>query len=172
VSSYDLVKKNETTHEKIVATCYCHRRPIFYIMNIFFSYFLITSTSFNIFTFPCKSHSIRISSVFGLLATTVLMKVCIHNSLPLVAYLTIVDLYITFCFAFLCLEIIWFSIAGSFWSETDAFYADKLAFIIFASFFIFVHFCFITDMLSSYFKIRKLKKQEREFIRDIKIVKN
>jgi hypothetical protein len=54
---------------KIVATCFCHRRPGYYLFNAYFLIFLITVSSLTIFSIDCKLPQNRLQTTYTILLT-------------------------------------------------------------------------------------------------------
>jgi hypothetical protein len=72
---------------KIVATCFCSRKPGYYIFNAYFLIFLITTTALTIFSVDCKLQQNRLQINFLILLTSVSFKWIINRSLPTISYL-------------------------------------------------------------------------------------
>lgn len=72
---------NESLHRimkskraKFVATCFCSRRPVYYLINCFSFNFLITCLSLTIFSLETRLAPNRISGTF----TLILTRLAIH----------------------------------------------------------------------------------------------
>lgn len=68
----DLMKKSRRA--KFVATCYCSRRPAYYLINCFSFNFLITVLSLTIFSIETRLAPNRISATFTLILTRYFKK--------------------------------------------------------------------------------------------------
>jgi hypothetical protein len=73
---------------KIVASCYCSRKPGYYMFNAYFLIFLITLSALTIFSMDCKQPQFRLNTSFTILLTSITFKWVVNRSLPAVSYLT------------------------------------------------------------------------------------
>jgi hypothetical protein len=68
IPSNFLEKTSKSLHPpKVVASCFCHRRPGYFIFNAYFLIFLITASALVIFSLDPKSLSNRLSPTFSVL---------------------------------------------------------------------------------------------------------
>lgn len=81
----DLSVRNNTNKQNIlIATCYCVRRPEFYLFNAFFLIFLITLSSLTVFSIPKESN--RLQTIYTILLSNISFKWVFNRSLPNVSY--------------------------------------------------------------------------------------
>ena len=116
-SSYDLPLKEKRKvieldsltkkHPKICATCYCARKPGYYIFNAIFLIFLITLCSLTLFAIDPKIPQSRFQSTITLILTSISFKWVINRSLPTVSYLTSLDKYAIVNIFYLFLHCVW-----------------------------------------------------------------
>lgn len=167
--SYDLISsKNPFKNPKLVATCYCSRKPGYYIFNAYFLIFLITVSALTIFSVDCKLPQNRLQTTYTLLLTSVSFKWVINRSLPTISYLTSLDKYAIICIFFVCLLCVWHAIVGAFWAAAEAREYDKWLLLAFSVIFILIHVGFIVWYLVAYKEIRDLKRKEKLFIDNVK----
>lgn len=146
---------------KISATCYSARRPGFYILNAFFLIFMITVISLAVFSINVKTPHFRLQTTYTLLLTAISLKwVILNRSIPIISYLTSLDIYQIACFTFICALATWHALVASFFELKLAIELDKVMFIIFASILVFMHIVFLLWVYSYNKKRRMLKKDE------------
>lgn len=149
------------------------RKPTFYYWNAFFLIFLITLSSLSIFSIRCHLNANRIQSTSTLLLTSVTFKWITNRSLPTVSYMTSLDKYSIACMLLLCAQCVWHSFVSSIMDleqkcDFPFSYYDHIAFVFFASVFLFVQVVFIIWLLqTAYKKRRQLNRQELDFTNEI-----
>ena len=164
--AFDLEPRTiEKRAPKFVATCYCSRKPGYFIWNAYFLIFLITASPLTIFSMDCKQPQFRLNTSFTILLTSITFKWVVNRSLPAVSYLTSLDKYSIVCIFYICCLCVWHSIVGSFWPRDEACpYIDKYALGAFAFLFLAIHIGLVVWFLWSKRVAREIKKREVEFI--------
>lgn len=157
-----------TKRPKIVATCFCARKPGYYIFNAYFLIFLITISSLTIFSVDCKLPQNRLQITYTILLTSVSFKWVINRSLPTVSYLTSLDAYAIICIFFVCLLCAWHALVGSFWHLERALFLDFWMLIAFSSLFLLINVGVSVWFYRAYDKIRQLIRKESLFLRMLK----
>lgn len=166
--SLDIFDVIAPSSSKLMVTCFCARRPGYYISNTFFLIFLITISTFSIFSIDPKLPQNRLQTTCTFLLTSVSFKWVINKSLPPVSYLTSLDKYAICCIFYICLNFAWHAIVGSFWDKNRAQELDKWILIGFAGLFFLIHLGLFVWFIVAYFKIGILKKKESEFSKKLK----
>lgn len=167
-ASYDKLKNyQETNKSKLCFKCFCRRKSKYYFLNAFFLIFIVTLTSFNIFSIDCKTQTSRISMAISLLLTSISFKWVYNRSLPTVNYLTSLDKYSIIHILFICLLCVWNSIIATYWDDkTQANQIDKWALIAFALLFALIQMIFIIKFFLFYLTIQKYEKRENEYLKN------
>ena len=152
-------------YSKLVATCYCSRRPGFYIFNAFFLIFLITMSSLTVFSIPTNSPSTRLQITYTIMLSSISFKWIFNRFLPPVSYLTLLDKYSISCIVYINILAAWHSLIGSHlfnWNDRTDFHMFITLILLFLIFhlFIIVWYFKITK------KIRFLKSKEKVFIEE------
>jgi len=149
---------------KFVATCFCSRRPGYYLTNVYSFNFLITVLSLTLFVIDTKLAQNRISGTFTLILTSFSFKVVTSKTLPTISYLTSLDKYQIINIVYLALCCVWHSVCASLNIEHEKkFYLDKVVLCCFAAFFTLIQILFAISFMKSYQKIKALKKLEDKF---------
>jgi hypothetical protein len=147
---------------KISANCYTARRPGFYIVNAFFLIFLITIVSFAVFAINTKTPHFRLQTTYTLLLTAISLKwVIMNRTLPIISYLTSLDVYQIASFTFICLLAAWHALIASFWPDLG--YSkelDNIMCVVFALVLVLGHVLFLGWVFYYNKKRRQLKKDE------------
>jgi len=149
-------------HPKIVASCYCSRRPGYYIFNAYFLIFLITVSGLTIFSIDCRLPGNRLQTTYTLLLTSVSFKWVINRSLPTVSYLTSLDQYAIVSISFLCLNCFWHSIVGSSWLIGDKDLAaeiDNWVLLFFSVLFVIIQIWLCIWFFVANVQVRNLRKK-------------
>ena len=154
----------------ICATCFVSRQPQYYYWNAYFLTFLITISSFNLFSIDCKLPQNRLQNNFLLLLTSISFKWVVNRSLPTVSYLTSLDLYGIVNIFFLCLLAAWHAIVGSCWDPKYANYLDHVLLVVFAVLFVLIQLTLIIRLLIPYAAIKRLRKKENDFLKTLKTI--
>lgn len=150
-------------HPKLVASCFCSRKPGYYFFNAYFLIFLITVSSLTIFSIDPKLPQNRLQTTYTLLLTSISFKWVINRSLPTVSYLTSLDKYAIICIFFVCLTCVWHSLVGSLWPDNIE--LDRILLLIFTIAFILIHIVLFVWTYAAHKKIKELIKEEREFVK-------
>lgn len=156
-------QRNHFKHPKLVASCFCSRKPGYYVFNAYFLIFLITISSLTIFAIDPKLPQNRLQTTYTLLLTSVSFKWVINRSLPTISYLTSLDKYAIVCIFYVCLLCVWHSLVGAFWPNNQS--LDQWLLIAFSIIFFIIHLIFLIWIYFAYGEIRRLTKQEKEFIK-------
>jgi hypothetical protein len=171
----DNPKENSATHKKynqlkqpikskFVASCFCSRRPGYYLTNVYSFNFLITILSLTLFVIDVKMADRRISGTFTLILTSFSFKIVTSKTLPTISYLTSLDKYQIINIVYLGTCCVWHSICSSLdIEEVLKIKLDKIIMALLATFFILIQIVFMVTLLKSYRKIKKLEKKEAEF---------
>ena len=148
-----------------VVTCFCSRRPGYYIKNVYSFNFLITVLSLTLFVIDTRLAQNRISGTFTLILTSFSFKVVTSKTLPAISYLTSLDKYQIINIVYLTMCCVWHSVCAALNIDFDSkFYLDKIILCCFATFFILIQLVFIISFFKSYQNIRNLKKLEEKFL--------
>lgn len=167
--SNNKIPKDAVTNKrsKFVATCYCSRRPGYYIKNVYSFNFLITVLSLTLFVIDTKLAQNRISGTFTLILTSFSFKVVTSKTLPAISYLTSLDKYQIINIVYLTMCCVWHSICASLDLEPkEKIIIDKIVLCCFATFFSLIQVVFIVSFMRSYQNIRELKMLEEKYISD------
>jgi hypothetical protein len=151
---------------KIVATCFCSRRPDFFIWNAYLPIFLLTSLVFGIFSVTYTAPYYRVSMSFTVLLTSITFKWLIHRTLPADSYLTSLDKYSLVCITFCAAHAIWHAIVGGVvWSSVSVVLAaDRSVLGVLLGVFCLIHVGLVAWFAHAYRRVRAVKKREAEFI--------
>ena len=157
-----MIKSNKKS--KFVATCFCSRRPGYYLTNVYSFNLLITVLSLTLFVIDTKLAQNRISGTFTLILTSFSFKVVTSKTLPTISYLTSLDKYQIINIVYLALCCVWHSVCASLNIEHEKkFYLDKIVLCCFASFFTLIQLIFTLSFIRSYQNIKELKILEDKF---------
>ncbi|CAF1434645.1 unnamed protein product [Didymodactylos carnosus] len=96
----------------VVCTCHVARKYGYFLWNLYFLIFLITSASFCTFAIPISNTQGRVQVSCTLLLTSVTFRWTANKSLPTISYLTAVDVYAIGSIFALCLLNIYHGIIG------------------------------------------------------------
>jgi hypothetical protein len=157
---------------KLVATCYCSRKPGYYLINAFFLIFLITVTALNTYAVDCRLTQNRVQIAFTALLTSVSLKWVINRSLPAVSYMTSLDKYSITNIFYICLLCVWHGLVGSVKNKQLAVELDFGSLIFFALLFIFINMAYLIWFVIVYSEIEKLKYKEALFLRTLEQCQN
>lgn len=146
---------------KFVVSCYCSRRPGYYLFNAYYLIFLITVSSLTIFAIKPELPQNRLQTTFTLLLTSISFKWVINKSLPTISYLTSLDQYAIVCITFLCALNLWHAIAGALYPGNNE--LDKWLLICFSIVFILINLGFVIWGFRAFKKIRELQNHEKNF---------
>jgi hypothetical protein len=162
-------KEGQAKSPKLVASCFCARKPGYYYFNAYLIIFLITSLSLTVFSIDHRLPQNRLQTGFTLVLTSASFKWVINRSLPTVSYLTSLDRYAIICIIYLCVLCFWHSIAAnSSWSEETAQRLDFYMLISFVIIFALIHFVFFIWFVRAYMLIRQLRIANEKFVKEIK----
>ena len=175
IASYDLRKSKcklqselrRVKHLKICATCYCARKPGYYIFNAIFLIFLITLCSLTLFAIDPKVPQSRFQSTITLILTSVSFKWVINRSLPTVSYLTSLDKYSSVSIFFLFLVCVWHSIVGSFWERDLSIFIDRIFLCFFGLIFVIIQLSYAAWMWFARAQVRILEQEEKLLLLNI-----
>ncbi|CAF4794041.1 unnamed protein product, partial [Rotaria sp. Silwood2] len=181
-------------HPVLAITCRAARRPGYYYWNGFCLIFLITISSFCIFSIsPDKILSIltslpqsRLQITCTLLLTSVTFRWVVNRSLPQISYLTILDIYAILSIIILVLLCVWHSIIATMIFvnniparpvESNNIYVliDRYVFICLFTIYIILHITLIIWLIFvPYKRRRKMNYLDREYVANkyIQIDKN
>lgn len=160
-TEFELFRKRS----KIVATMFCSRKPVYYLVNFYLYNFLITALALTLFVVDLKFVQNRISSSFTLILTSFNFKIITSKSLPTVSYFTSLEKYQIINLIFLAICCIWHSVIASLNLDLEErFYLDKIVLILFLLVFILIQFIFILSMWISYLKVKMVKEIEKQFV--------
>jgi hypothetical protein len=164
-SDFKQIKMSKSNkRSKFVATCFCSRRPGYYLTNVYSFNFLITVLSLTLFVIDTKLAQNRISGTFTLILTSFSFKVVTSKTLPTISYLTSLDKYQIINIVYLALCCVWHSVCASLNIDHEKkFYLDKVVLCCFASFFTLIQVVFIVSFIRSYQNIKALKNLEKRF---------
>lgn len=176
--SVSIQEKIPKKYSKLVATCYCSRRPGFYLFNAFFLIFLITLSSLTVFSIPPELPANRLQITYTILLSSISFKWVFNRSLPPVSYLTLLDKYSIFCIIYINMLAAWHSLIGSeYWRALirynhlhDAIDFYMLIFLVLL--FLFFHLFTIAWYFQITKKHRFLIAKEKEFIESYLIKMN
>ena len=153
---------------KFVATCFCSRRPGYYLTNVYSFNFLITVLSLTLFVIDTKLAQNRISGTFTLILTSFSFKVVTSKTLPTISYLTSLDKYQIINIVYLALCCVWHSVCASLNIDHESkFYLDKIILCCFATVFTLIQLTFSFSFMKSYQKIKALKNLEDKFTKQL-----
>ena len=93
----------------IVAKCRVARRSEYFFLNNVLVMFCLVVLSFTIYAFAPTSNMPRIGSSINLLLVAVAFKLSVSANLPLISYLTYLDMYMLGVILYLCLNILLFA---------------------------------------------------------------
>ncbi|CAF0942644.1 unnamed protein product [Brachionus calyciflorus] len=165
---HEMDKVRRSKRAKFVATCYCSRRPAYYLINCFSFNFLITVLSLTIFSIETRLAPNRISGTFTLILTSVSFKWVSNRTLPTVSYLTSLDKYQITSIIYLVLCCVWHSTIASIAVEMPTkIIIDKIVVGIFATIFITIQIVFSIRIFSAFRGLKQLKLKEERFIRQV-----
>ncbi|PAA49613.1 hypothetical protein BOX15_Mlig014474g1 [Macrostomum lignano] len=105
------------------------RKSVFYMVNIWLVSFILCALAMCAFCLDQKKLSSRLKLSFTLLLTTITYKFVVNNSIPRIAYLTLLDKAILYNLLFLVLLIVWHSTTGQY----DSRKIEKFAIVAFTA---------------------------------------
>ena len=158
--------KKRNHYSKMVASCYVSRKPVYYLANAFFLIFLVTVTSFTIFSIESHHPDGRLICTIMLLLTSVTFIWITNRALPQVSYLTSLDLYAITSVFFLIMGSVWHCIIGnvSLINSTEKKVIDQWVLVAFAIAFILIHVFLSVWLYWAFKQVRALRRQEEEFL--------
>jgi len=168
ISNINVLNKIQTKSPKLVGTCYCARRPGFYLYNALSLIFLITVSALTVFSINLKLPANRLQTTYTILLASISFKWVINRSLPPVSYLTSLDKYAIACIFYVCVLAAWHGLIGSYWPVLGEEYSrtlDKCILVFFFIVFIVIHLIGVVWLRFSTSKIRFLHKQEKQFVK-------
>ena len=158
-----MTKSNKRS--KFVASCFCSRRPGYYLTNVYSFNLLITVLSLTLFVIDTKLAQNRISGTFTLILTSFSFKVVTSKTLPTISYLTSLDKYQIINIVYLALCCVWHSVCASLSIDQERkFLLDKIVLCCFATFFTLIQVVFGLSFINSYQKIKALERLEEKFV--------
>ncbi len=164
-SNNKVLDRQSSQKSNYVVTCFCSRRPGYYIKNVYSFNFLITVLSLTLLVIDTRLAQNRISGTFTLILTSFSFKVVTSKTLPAISYLTSLDKYQIINIVYLTMCCVWHSVCAALNIDFDSkFYLDKIILCCFATFFILIQLVFIVSFFKSYQNIRNLKKLEEKFL--------
>ena len=160
-----LDSNNQTllTHDKMVVSCFCARKPEYYLANAFLLIFLITASSLTVFSIAYNLPANRLQTTYTLLLTSISFKWVVNRSLPTVSYLTSLDHYAIISIVYLCLLCVWHALVAKFGS-TDI---DLWGLAGFSLAFVLYHCLFVVQFYMVHKNFRRLARKERRLLASI-----
>lgn len=146
----------------IATSCRVSRRSRFFMWNIVIIMIFISSLTFTSWTVDQHKVQRRLQLSFILLLSNITFKFTVSKTLPKVSYLTILDKYIIYSMAQLCLVCVWHAIAATIlhYDPATADAADQMALYIQGVLYIIFNMCFF--MHGRYITYRRLKELEKK----------
>lgn len=161
-------KRTFPRRSKFVATCFVSRNPGYYMINAFSFNCLITILTLTLFIIDVESADKRITGTFKLILTLFTFKIVTSKALPTISYLTSLDKYQLVNILYLGLCCGWHSIIASLnYDHGTKTRIDTIAMGALILFFVIIHSVFIFQLVKSYQKIQKLKREEAVFDKHI-----
>ncbi|ESP03601.1 hypothetical protein LOTGIDRAFT_237606 [Lottia gigantea] len=151
-------------------TCCAFRKPGYFIWNILVVMFLISFMSLGTFSVDRTSHETRLSLGFTLILTTVTFKLVAARSLPMISYLTHLDIYILMSTLFLFVVCAWHALIPAFgmWPQT-AEILDYIMLIGLSVIFILMQLSFgVAMVVRSYRNRQVIKSKEYDYQQKVK----
>ncbi|XP_050402206.1 gamma-aminobutyric acid receptor subunit beta [Patella vulgata] len=142
-------------------TCCAFRRPGYFIWNILVVMFLISLLSMATFSVDRRQHETRLELAFTLILTSVTFKLVANRSLPVISYLTHLDIYILMCIVFMFVVSAWHALVPAFEGFTGV--AAQLDIVMLSGLFviyIIMQTCFVVAMVVRCYRKRTLMKQK------------
>ena len=175
IASYDLPTRDNNKnqmlyymkHLKLCATCFCARKPGYYISNAIFLISLITLCSLTLFAIDPKLPHNRFQSTITLILTSISFKWVINRSLPAVSYLTSLDKYASINILYLFFICVWHAIVGSFWEIKFATKLDRIMLGVFSFIFFLIQFIYALWMRKARGKVHELEKENEKFLSNL-----
>lgn len=159
--SHEKNRTHQSRSNTLIATCYCVRRPGFYLFNAFFLIFLITLSSLTVFSIPKDSN--RLQTIYTILLSNVSFKWVFNRSLPDVSYLTLLDKYSICSILYITISAIYHSFIATFYVYLPE-VADKCMLIVFMMVFVSFHLGCVVIFYSVTTKQRLIQIEERLFV--------
>ena len=157
-------KEKIVSHSKFVVSCFCSRRPGYYLFNFFAFVFLLTVLSLTLFCVNVNNPAPRIAGTFTLILTLFNFKIVTSKSLPTISYLTSLDKYEIVNLIFLVVCCFWHSIGSSLITDPNLQLSiDKIILIILGVIFFLIQIIFIISLLRSFHKLKILKKKNLKY---------
>ncbi|XP_075260033.1 uncharacterized protein LOC142351768 isoform X2 [Convolutriloba macropyga] len=149
----------------VIARCRVARRSKFFMVNNVLLMFSLIVLSLTIFAYDPDWNMARISSSMTLLLVAVAFKLSVAGTLPLISYLTYLDIYILGGMLFLCAMTIIFALISPFKGDTDlALVIDQYALmslaILIAVFHVVYAFVFLHNTNK---RINEMKRKDKEY---------
>ena len=148
---------------KCIVSCYCSRRPGYYLFNFFAFVFLLTVLSLTLFCINVNNPAPRIAGTFTLILTLFNFKIVISKSLPTISYLTSLDKYEIVNLIFLVICCFWHSIGTLITDSSLQVLIDKIMLGALGVIFVLIQIIFIYNLWQSFQKLKKLKQKNREY---------
>ena len=166
LSDLHQVSANRTNRRsKFVASCFCSRRPGYYLTNVYSFNLLITVLSLTLFAIESKMSQNRISGTFTLILTSFSFKIVTSKTLPTISYLTSLDKYQIINIVYLGMCCVWHAVCATLSIDADRKYVlDKIVLSCLATCFILIQVVFGISLAISYQKIKALKELEEKFV--------
>ena len=135
------------------------RQPAYYLMNVVFPLFVISSLAFTAYFIDADSFADRFSVLGTILLTVVATKFTYADSVPKVSYATLLDSYVFFVFAFIFIYTVVVGCVGKFISEENMDYFDYIYHVALLGLYFVGHVIFsILCMLTEKKEISKIKR--------------
>ncbi|XP_063718584.1 uncharacterized protein LOC134845567 isoform X2 [Symsagittifera roscoffensis] len=149
----------------IVARCRVARRSKFFMVNNVLLMFSLIVLSLTIFAYDPSWNMARISSSMTLLLVAVAFKLSVAGTLPLISYLTYLDIYILGGMLFLCSMTVIFALISPFKDKPDeALVIDMCALVALAVLITVFHVVYAVVFLNNTNKrINEMKKKDKEY---------
>ena len=161
------LKQNEPvdigSQTKCIVSCYCSRRPGYYLFNFFAFVFLLTVLSLTLFCVNVNNPAPRIAGTFTLILTLFNFKIVISKSLPTISYLTSLDKYEIVNLIFLVVCCFWHSLGTLITDSNLQVFIDKIILGALGVIFTLIQVYFVCNLLQSFRKLKKLKQKNREY---------
>ena len=154
-------------HEKphLFATVTVSRKAGFYVTNAFALILLINSMSLAIFSIDCKLVQNRLAIILSLLLTSIVLKQTTNKNIPTVSYLTALDIYSLISIGFLCTEVIWHALIGTYWVKPNATSIDKWVLVAFSILYSSFNLFFLLWLIYYRHKLKTYEKKEKNFLK-------
>ena len=149
---------------KFVASCFCSRRPGYYLINFYSFNFLVTVLALTLFVIDVNNADRRITGTFTLILTLFSFKIVTSKTLPTISYLTSLDRYQIINILYLVVCCIWHSTCAALKIQLDVkLLVDNIMLGLLGFFFILIQIVFSFGLLASNRKIKRLEMKESEY---------